>query len=118
MEYLMTYGWAILIVIIVVAALWAFGVFQIPSAPVPCSPCFSYFAYVDYAGGTVVLRNGPQEIDITNVVGGNMPSPTAYTAGQQVTIDGISTTGEVSVTINYTVVASGLSHTDSATIHN
>ena len=118
MEYLMTYGWAILIVIIVVAALWAFGVFQVPSAPVACSPCFSYFAFVDYAGGTMVLRNGPQEIDIVSVAGGNTPATTAYTAGRQVTIDGISTTGDVDLTITYTVVASGLNHTDSATIHN
>ncbi len=118
MEYLMTYGWAILIVIIVVAALWAFGVFQVPSAPVACSPCFSYFAFVDYADGTMVLRNGPQEIDIVGVAGGNTPATTSYTAGRQVTIDGISTTGDIDVTITYTVVASGLNHTDSATIHN
>jgi len=118
MEYLMTYGWAILIVIIVVAALWAMGVFQVPSAPVPCSPCFNYFAYVDYAAGTLILRNGPQEINITGVTGGNLPATTQYTAGKQITIDGISTTGDVDLTITYTVVASGLSHTDTATIHN
>jgi uncharacterized protein (UPF0333 family) len=117
MEYLMTYGWAILIVIIVVAALWAMGVFTTTSS-VACSPCFSYFAFVDYAGGTMVLRNGPQEINITTVTGGTIPATTSYTAGKTITISGISTTGDVDVTITYTVTTSGLSHTDTATIHN
>lgn len=30
MEYLMTYGWAILIIIVVIAALYSMGVFQTP----------------------------------------------------------------------------------------
>ena len=114
----MTYGWAILIVIIVVAALWAMGVFQVPTAPVPCSPCFSKFAYVDYVAGTLIMRNGPQEINITGITGANMPTTTVYESGKQITLDGISTSGDVDITIDYTVVASGLSHSDAATIHN
>jgi len=61
MEYLMTYGWAILIVIVVIAALYSMGVFTV-SPGVPCSPCFSYFAFVDYADGTLKIRNGPRTI--------------------------------------------------------
>jgi len=115
MEYLMTYGWAILIVIIVVAALWAMGVFTV-SAPVACSPCFSYFAFVDYADGTLVMRNGPQDISINSVTGGTLTG--TFTPGEQMTMTGISTSGDVSLTINYTVTRSGLDHTDTATIHN
>jgi len=61
MEYLMTYGWAILIVIVVVAALYSMGVFTV-SPGVPCSPCFSAFAFVDYSNGVLLIRNGPRTI--------------------------------------------------------
>lgn len=117
MEYLMTYGWAILIVIIVVAALWAMGVFTTTSG-VACSPCFSYFAFVDYADGTLALKNGPQEIYILSVSGGTAPATDLYAAGKDITISGISTTGDVDVTITYNWTTSGLNHTDSAIIHN
>ena len=117
MEYLMTYGWAILIIIVVIGALWKMGVFS-TSPTVTCSPFFRYFAYRDYAGGTLKLRNGPQTVNITSVVGGDDPTTTQFTAGQDVTIDGIATTGDVDLTLTYTNVDSGLSHTDTATIHN
>ena len=74
MEYLMTYGWAILVIIAVIAALYAMGVFKIGGTAVPCSPCFSYFAFVDYGDtngdgtkDTLVIRNGPREINITGI---------------------------------------------------
>jgi len=41
LEFLMTYGWAILIVIAVVAALYAMGVFRLPTGGLgECSPTF------------------------------------------------------------------------------
>ena len=135
----MTYGWAILIVIVVVAALYSMGVFT-TSPGVPCSPCFSYFAFVDYADGTLVIRNGPRNVNVSydffngtikgaaspdtqapvmslsNVYLCNSTSP--CDAGDDLTFAGIDTTGDVEITLYYTDVDSGLVHSDSATIHN
>ena len=116
MEYLMTYGWAILIVIVVVAALYGMGVFS-QTGGVTCSPCFSYFAFVDYSAGTLLITNGAQEIDTISASTGT-PSPTSADPGDDITITGISTSGDVDITITYNVTASGLTHTDTATIHN
>ena len=78
LEFLMTYGWAILIVIAVVAALYAMGIFKLPGGGVggPCSPCFppgSDIAYVAHNSTHVLLRVGPNKIEY----GGNN-----YTTGQ------------------------------------
>ena len=135
MEYLMTYGWAILIVIVVVAALYSMGVFTITGG-VPCSPCFSNFAFVDYADGTLMIRSGPREINLSyfnftqliatpdiaplvtlsNLYLCNSTSPCS--AGDDITFTGIDTTGNVEITLVYTDVSSGLAHSDTATIHN
>lgn len=123
MEYLMTYGWAILIIIVVVGALFAMGVFKTKSS-VKCSPCFSNFAFVDYSAGTLKIRNGAQEIDTISVSASpdTSPavsvSPTSANPGQDLTISGIDTSGNIVVTITYNVSESGLQHTDTATIHN
>ena len=116
MEYLMTYGWAILIVIVVVAALYGMGVFSLKSG-VACSPCFSYFAFVDYADGTLLIRNGAQVIDTISASTGTSDVTTAD-PGDDITITGLSTTGDVDITVTYNVTDSGLQHTDTATIHN
>jgi hypothetical protein len=128
MEYLMTYGWAILIVIVVVAALYSMGVFRL-SGGVACSPCFGYFAFVDYSQttGEIRVRNGPKTIDTLSVV--SIPAgatssdcgATACGSGANVAITGVPNTAtdpEVVVTITYTDTESTLSHTDSGTIHN
>ena len=115
MEYLMTYGWAILIIIVVVGALFAMGVFNTKSA-VACSPCFSNFAFVDYSDGTLMIKNGPKEITIDGIIGGTGSG--TYDPGADITITGISTTDDVDITITYNVTTSGLQHTDTATIHN
>ena len=127
MEYLMTYGWAILVVVAVVAALYALGVFKSGTGAVKCSPCFTYFAYLDYSSGTVAFRNGLEDISITAVVtsptalsvaAGGLSLPLAVTPGTTTSVTGISTTGQQTVTITYTVTASGLSHTDVGKINN
>jgi hypothetical protein len=138
MEYLMTYGWAILIVIVVVAALYSMGVFQV-SPGVPCSPCFSYFAFVDYADGTLLIRNGPRNINVSGHMfngtikaiaspdtGSVVTLSDAYqcnatdvcSAGDDITLINIDATGDVEITLEYTDSDSGLLHSDSATIHN
>lgn len=119
MEYLMTYGWAILIIIVVIGALWRMGVFK-TSSTVPCSPCFSYFAYVDHGGGTLIMRNGALQANVTGVVGGTLTGGTGqiFDPGEDLTFTGVSQTGDVDVTLTYINVASGLTKTDSGTIHN
>ena len=120
MEYLMTYGWAILIVVVVVAALYAMGVFKPRGTTVPCSPCFSYFAYVDYDGTTLVLTNGPREINITSFTstGGTVtvtdPGAVPVVVTPGATIKATVPAGDV--TITYVDQTSGLTHTDTATL--
>lgn len=120
MEYLMTYGWAILIIVVVVAALYAMGVFR-TKGRVSCSPCFSYFAYVDHSASTVVLRNGAIEIDTVAMGTGDQSGCTApsgtISAGAQMTFSGCSVADGELMNISYRVVDSGLTHADSATLH-
>jgi len=131
MEYLMTYGWAILIIIVVVAALYAMGVFSTKGS-VSCSPCFSYFAFVDYSQttGELRIRNGARTVTITAADVSSTPaganlltdcSTTSCDAGVNIDIDGVphaATDVTVAIQINYLDTASGLTHTDTATIRN
>jgi len=121
MEYLMTYGWAILIVIVVVAALYAMGVFRIGSAPVACSPCFSSFAYIDYASSVLVIRSGSRQIIYLEIspATGLTPSWTygsAITPGTTLNVTGFTSGQTYSLTLSYQDVDSGLNHTDTATL--
>ncbi len=68
LEYLMTYGIAISIVVIAVAALYSMGVFS-PSSSTstpPCEPCFNDFAYNEHTyDGTFLkleIKNDPSGI--------------------------------------------------------
>ena len=112
LEFLMTYGWAILIVIAVVAALYAMGVFKLPGAGVSgCSPCFpagSDVAYVSHNAGTLLLRVGPNTVRYVQTTGNN------YTTGQTFSIDisgecGAWSTGSCTPTtsIAYDVIVDG-----------
>lgn len=129
MEYLMTYGWAILIIIVVVAALYAMGVFSTKGSVV-CSPCFSYFAFVDYSqtAGTLRVRNGARTITIDSAdsspdLGATTaacPVGTPCDAGTDIDITSFPNTASTTetLTITYTDTSSNLQHTDTATIHN
>lgn len=127
MEYLMTYGWAILIVIVVIAALYAMGVFTPQAAGGTCSPCFSNFAFVDYAAGTLVLTTQPRDINITAILdeGSTLTAPaectpyaTTCAASTGITITGIGTSGIRNITIVYDVVGGVSGHIDTGKIHN
>ena len=128
LEYLMTYGIAIAIVVIAVAALYSMGVFTPTSSTVACSPCFSNFAFVDYSNGTLVLRNGARDINITSVTpAGIVVNDTLgdcvlnglCEANKKIVLSNISTTEtDVDITISYKDILSDLPHTDTATIHN
>jgi hypothetical protein len=118
MEYLMTYGWAILIVIVVVAALYAMGVFQVAPS-VKCSPCFgtSDFTYIDHSDTQLVVKAGPREIDIHAI---GVDNGSAISVGETATVDISScawTTPECLVVVGYTVTESGIIHSSQATLH-
>ena len=92
LEYLMTYGWALLIIVVVGAALFALGVFS-PQTREACTG-FSYFTYqnhVLYINGTaaVTIVNGNQDITITAMTwdaAGSLGTPTTQqSAGTQFT---------------------------------
>jgi len=57
LEYLMTYGWAILVILVVGIALWQMGVFNPPSTPPGCSG-FSQLMPLDsqYISSTKTLK--------------------------------------------------------------
>ena len=125
LEYLMTYGIAIAIVVIAIAALYSMGVFNPSSSAMPCSPCFANFAYVDYAGGNLIVKNGPRilenvgcsvDVGTCNIEGVALVN---LSANKQFRIN-ISATGtqDVYLNLSYTDALSGLSHVDTATIHN
>jgi hypothetical protein len=127
LEFLMTYGWAILIVIAVVAALYAMGVFRLPGGGLgKCSPCFpagSAIAYVDHSATSLVVRVGPSAINETRaIVGGAATTSPASTEvfepGSLVTYTGgVSFAGDVVVTVEYRDTTSGLLHNITATLH-
>ena len=121
LEYLMTYGIAIAIVVIAVAALYSMGVFTPTAGTVACSPCFSYFGYVDYSAGTLVLNNGAYDIVSVSCSSDAGPCsvPSTISANEEFQVTGINTTpSTVKVTITYTRTLGGLTHNDTATIHN
>ena len=125
LEYLMTYGIAIAIVVIAIAALYSMGVFNPSSSAMPCSPCFSKFAYVDYAEGDLIIKNGPRDLNNVNctISGGTCSIEGVplmnISANQQFKIN-ISDTSTSDIYMNLTYVdrLSTLTHIDTATIHN
>ena len=96
LEYLMTYGWALLIIVVVGAALFALGVFS-PQTREGCTG-LAYFQYSDHRlttgqAGSVVVINGNQDVTINAVewpagtaVTGLTSTPSSPSAGNQVTI--------------------------------
>jgi len=77
MEYLMTYGWAILIVIIVAAVLFSMGVFNPATYTTTAATGFSGFNVP--AGGFKLDTTGALTMQITNGVGASI-SITTVTA--------------------------------------
>ena len=130
MEFLMTYGWAILIVIAVVAALFAMGVFKLPTGGVaPCSPCFAPatgIAYKDHGAKQISIINGrANDINITRVIAdGNVDTftpPIKVAANEDVTLNltniDLSAKPSTQVTIEYIDLETGIAHNATATLH-
>jgi hypothetical protein len=115
MEYLMTYGWAILIIIVVIAALYAMGVFKTKGSN-PCSPCFSYFAFVDHNDTDLIIENGPNTIDNVAVTGGSLGSG-PFDPGKTLDINITPFLAPHTVTITYDIVGGAAGHSDTAVLH-
>ena len=119
LEYLVTYGWAILAIVIVAAVLWYFGIFN-PSKWSSSKQCggFASFTCIDYttttAGNvTAILGNNVgRSINITAPVACRQ----ALIAATATFSCNFNTTGnsgdQVSLQVNYTDVKSGLTHTE------
>jgi uncharacterized protein (UPF0333 family) len=136
LEFLMTYGWAILIVIAVVAALYAMGVFKLPTGGLgKCSPCFpagAAVAYVDHSAGKLVVTVGPNAIDNTRVYVYNSKTGDfidfaynetvgPFNPGTTITYSNPDKpslfSGDVNIYIEYQDVVSKLFHNVTATLH-
>lgn len=85
MEYLMTYGWALLVIVVVGAALFALGVLNPNTYTQKRCQGFQYFTYQDSLATPTTfaldLVNGPQTINIRelHVGGANVTGLTAIT---------------------------------------
>lgn len=133
MEFLMTYGWAILVVLVAIGALAYFGVLT-PEKFLPnkCTlpagiGCIDHKA--TSTGVTVVLRNG-MGYDMSSVsvkiegcgvaASASSPNPTSIPNGDtgeytaDCTLTGSKFTGDLNVT--YTLSDTGLSHTSRGSI--
>jgi len=73
LEYLMTYGWALVVIVVVVAVLYALGVFNIGGSIETCTgfPAgqFTYGSHQYKANGDFNLQftNGPKEIKLESL---------------------------------------------------
>ncbi len=93
MEYLMTYGWAILIIVVVGAVLFAYGVFS-PAKLVPKGACTSGSLYLDAKdwlltpAGTFTAQMQNRVGDTINItaVGMNDGTSSQVTSGLQVAV--------------------------------
>ncbi|MCL5100921.1 MAG: hypothetical protein M1122_03145 [Candidatus Marsarchaeota archaeon] len=82
MEYLMTYGWAILIIAVVLGALSFLGIFNtgsiVPSVCTPTTPQFACSSYVYGGVGSTTPPPGNVLITLTQNTGTSWTSATAY----------------------------------------
>lgn len=132
LEYLVTYGWAILAIVIIAGVLWYFGIFN-PARYAGEKQCagFSSFVCQDFrintSGAlTIVLNNKVggtvNSVNITSgTCGGCVCTPQTIAANGNTTCTSLSfvaagTTGntidQTNVVITYTDARSGISHTD------
>ncbi|HLC47935.1 MAG TPA: hypothetical protein VJI13_02575 [Candidatus Norongarragalinales archaeon] len=81
LEYLVTYGWAIFILVLVIAILWQTGIFNSIDFAGPINPSsgFSSFKYVDHyvntTGAVIVLNNAvTRRVQVTGAEIGEVDS--------------------------------------------
>ncbi len=88
LEYLMTYGWALLVIVVVGAALYGLGVLNPSTYAKSACTGFMYFNHMDHkmtseGNFTVRVNNGPYIIDFTNVSIRNPNSDVWMTGDEQ-----------------------------------
>ncbi|MDD5318155.1 MAG: hypothetical protein PHF51_05520 [Candidatus ainarchaeum sp.] len=112
MEYLMTYGWAILIMLVVVAVLFYLGVFNQTSTPKRCTlqagfTCYDYGLYANESNTQMYLDLGQATGRTINVTGINCTSSSV-----DLPVPGDITEGILIASGAHVVVANGSSPTD------
>ena len=129
LEYLVTYGWAILAIVIIAAVLWYFGIFN-PARFAGEKQCGGFSAFicqdflVNTTGGlTIVLNNkAGGTLSAVGATGGSCSPATNIGPNQNTTctIPGFNaggTSGETyeqaTLSLAYTDQRSGIAHTDS-----
>lgn len=144
LEYLMTYGWALLVIVVVGAALFALGVLNPSTYTQKSCRGFAFFSYQDQqlttGDYTVQVLNGAQDTTITgllvtgdstalgnlgtvNVTNDQGVQIASASRGQKITISGTNDpTSKASgdsytytITIQYSVTGGIAAQTDSAT---
>ena len=116
LEYLVTYGWAILAIVIIAAVLWYFGVFN-PAQWTESkgSGGFTGVTVIDYTvnGSTVTMVLG-NKVGRTIVVDCEPTNVTLTTTStSQCVITGTPAGNQINLDIDYYDTLSGLEHTDS-----
>lgn len=116
LEYLMTYGWALLIIVVVGAALYALGVFNPATYATEGCRGFGYFQYSDIkiAAGQIDLQvvTPSQAVTIDSIIIDKAGTPTTLTVtapsgeqsiGKQFTITATGTVGTVGDSFSKTI---------------
>lgn len=128
LEYLMTYGIAIAIVVIAVAALYSMNVFTPKTSTPPCVTCFGGdFVEASYNAATgnvkLALNNGPEDLSNMACIGCTITSNGAGTPITSVPANGafvLNITGDstngANIQLNYTRGTSPLITTRNQTI--
>ncbi|MFQ5405555.1 MAG: hypothetical protein ACE5DI_00145, partial [Candidatus Micrarchaeia archaeon] len=95
LEYLVTYGWAILAIVIIAGLLWAFGIFN-PQTFASSSACTEGASFSCTAADSVYYANGTLLLTLGNKVGSTVSNvymvSTTYNNGTAITHDNICTT--------------------------
>ena len=132
MEYLMTYGWALLIVVIVGVALWSLGVFNVGAGSTPKMTGISSLQLLDanatgsdvtlvfgttrkMSGMTLTFTNSGNGADTNCTPSATIPNPVNPSKRIQYTCnnwDGST----IDVSLSYKDPYSGLTHKETGTI--
>ncbi len=132
LEYLVTYGWAILAIVIIAGVLWYFGIFN-PAKFSGEKQCRGFSAFicqdfrVNTSGHLQIVLNNKVGGQITNAnitsgtLGGWFCTPTSVSANANTTCNtrlfGVGATSgdtfdQINIVTTYTDARSGISHTD------
>ena len=106
MEYLMTYGWAILIVIIVAAALFALGVFN--PATYTQSTATGFTGFQVPTGGWQLNSGGQLTLMVSNMAGANIQITNVSATYAGTVAYNATASGTIAPGSSYTILITGL----------